>query len=53
MIEVASEARQTLLDQAAIGRLHRRVFHSAVDLAGALDPGHVEQALAAADVWRG
>ena len=53
MIEVASEARQTLLDQAAIGRLQRQDFHSVASAAGlavTLAPGHVDQALAAADV---
>jgi choline dehydrogenase len=53
MIDVPSEARQTLLDQAAIGRLPRTDLHavaSAAGLADTLHPGHVDQALAAAEV---
>ncbi len=52
MIDIASEARQTLLDQAATGRLHRRQFlaiASAAGLAGALAPGLMDQAFAAGE----
>src|ERR1700679_2730968 len=52
MIDIANEARQTLLDQAATGRLHRRNFLSiagAAGLAGALAPGLVDQAFAAGE----
>jgi hypothetical protein len=52
MIDISSEARQTLLDQAAIGRLHRRNFLSiagAAGLAGAFAPGLVDQAFAAGE----
>jgi choline dehydrogenase len=53
MIDLPSEARQTLLDQAAIGRLPRQDLHavaSAAGLADTLHAGHVDQALAAAEV---
>ena len=52
MIDISSEARQTLLDQAATGRLHRRYFlalASLAGLAGALAPGLVDQAFAAGE----
>jgi choline dehydrogenase len=52
MIDISSEARQTLLDQAAIGRLHRRNFLAiagAAGLAGALAPRLVDQAFAAGE----
>ena len=52
MIDIASEARQTLLDQAAIGRLNRRNFlavASAAALAGTLAPGLADQAFAAGE----
>jgi choline dehydrogenase len=52
MIDISSEARQTLLDQAAMGRLHRRNFlsiASAAGLAGALAPGLVDQAFVAGE----
>jgi choline dehydrogenase len=52
MIDISSEARQTLLDQAAIGRLNRRKFlaiASAAGLAGALAPGFADQAFAAGE----
>jgi choline dehydrogenase len=52
MIDISSETRQTLLDQAAMGRLHRRNFlsiASAAGLAGALAPGLVEQAFVAGE----
>ncbi len=53
MIDVPSEARQTLLDQAAIGRLPRGDLQAVADAAGLADtlhPGHVDQALEAAEV---
>jgi choline dehydrogenase len=51
VIETDSEARQTLLDQLATGRLDRRTFLSIVGAAGlaALSPREVEQAMAAGE----
>ena len=52
MMDIASEARQTLLDHVAIGRLHRRNFLAIAGLAGlagALAPGLLEQAFAAGE----
>ena len=52
MIDPASEARQTLLDRLAAGRLGRRAFLSmagAAGLAGALSAGQVGQAIAAGE----
>jgi choline dehydrogenase len=52
MIYISSEARQTLLDQAAMGRLNRRNFlyiASAAGLAGALAPSLLDQAFAAGE----
>ena len=52
MIDASSEARQTLLDQVAAGRLGRRAFLSiagAAGLAGGLVPGLADQAVAAGE----
>ena len=52
MIDVTSEARQSLLDQAAVGRLNRRNFLAiagAAGLAGALAPSLMDQAFAAGE----
>jgi choline dehydrogenase len=52
MIDLSAEARQSLLDQLATGRLGRRAFLSmagAAGLAGALAAGQVDQAVAAGE----